>query len=113
MPKLTEKYTGLGFEIDQFPSEVTLKHGRAGVRDWWGWVQGKGKKRRDIAIQRLNQKSSWLIFLAQGEQAGTLELPLTDQDKVNRVVARVFGTFDLNEAIQALADLGIQAKLWE
>jgi hypothetical protein len=113
MPKLTAKYRGLeGIDLDQFPSEVTLKHGKDGEREWWEWTNGKrGKNRQDIIIQRPNQKLSWVIFFDQGERVRTLEVPVPEQDKARGVIAITFGTFNLDEAIKALADLGITAYL--
>lgn len=115
MPKLTAKYRGLdGIDLDQFPTEVTLKHGKDkdGEREWWEWANGKrGKNRQAIIIQRPNQKLGWVIFFDQGMRTRVLELPVPEQDKARGVIAVTFATFNLDEAIKALANLGIDAKV--
>lgn len=113
MPRLPKQYTGLhGIDLDQFPSEVTLKHGKEGEREWWEWWDNiRRKGRKGIVIQRPNQKLSFVIFFEQGERSRTLELPLTKEDTTRGVVARCFGAYKIAEAIKALSDLGINATL--
>jgi hypothetical protein len=114
MPSMTAKYRGLhGIDLDQFPSEIKLRHGiEKAEREWWEWANGKrGQNRKAITIQRPNQKLSWVIFFDQADRTRTLELPVPEQEKARGVIAITFGTFDLNQAIKALADIGINAKL--
>jgi len=108
---LPAKYTGLnGIELDQFPTTITLKHGKDGEREWWEWASGRGSNRKAIVIQRPNQKLSWVIFFDQATRTRTLELPISEQDKARGVVAITYATFNIDEAIKVLAELGIKAK---
>lgn len=113
MPSLAKQYTGLhGIDLEHFPSEVTLSYGKDGGREWWEWRDDlRRKNRKGIVIQRANHEHPYLIFFADGECIRTLELPLTQEDKARGILAVTFGALSIQQAINALAELGIKAKL--
>lgn len=111
MPKLTAKYKLDDIDLSLYPSSITLQFGKGNQREWWEWRDGD----KSIVIQRhhyprASHPDSWLVFFLCGTKARTLELPLTDEDKANRIVARTFGTYLIDEAIKTLAELGIVAN---
>lgn len=114
MPKLTTQYRGLdGIDLDQFPSEVTLTHGKDGEREWWEWWGSKSRRadRLGIVIQRPNQKLPYSIFFEQGKASRVLEVPVSENDKARGIIAGTFVALSIQQAVNALADLGIEAKL--
>ena len=112
MPKLTAEYRGLdGIDLNQFPGEVTLTHGKDGEREWWDWWGSKSRRadRLGIIIQRPNQKLPYSIFFEQGETSRVLEVPVPEREW--GVIAITFVTFKLGKAIEALSELGIIVHL--
>ena len=109
---MTKGYILNGIDLAQFPSEITLKHGKDGGREWWEWwerMRSKDRK-KGIVIQRPTQKLPFVIFFFRGETIRTLELPLNARDKAKGVVSKTFATHSIEKAIEVLARLGIKAE---
>jgi len=110
MPETKQQYKVEGINLDHFPRKIILRHGIEGEREWWEWTSGVGKDRKAITIQRYNQAVAWIIFFQHGDIVRSVDLPVEQADRDRGVVAITFGTFNLSQAILALASLGIASQ---